>query len=213
MKALILYGGWDGHEPDKVAAIYESELKAAKFKVERVPSLDPLADLAALQKLDLIIINWTMGQITQPQWEGLSKAVQSGVGLAGTHGGMGDTFRGHCGYQMMVGGQFCDHPGGRITYKVFIVDHADPIMAGMNHFDVTSEQYYMHTDPSNHVLATTPVTFNGATMPVVWKRAYGKGRVFYNSVGHNAADFDIPEVRTITTRGMIWAAEGKKLAT
>jgi len=212
MKALILYGGWEGHEPDKVAAIYEKELKAKKVQVRKENSLEPLADLEALRKLDLIVINWTMGQITAEQSAGLLKAVESGVGLAGTHGGMGDTFRGHCTYQFMVGGQFVDHPGGRIRYKVFIVDHADPITADLGHFEVESEQYYMHVDPSNHVLATTPVAWNGATMPVAWKRTWGKGRVFYCSVGHDAKDFDIPEVRTIVTRGMIWAAEGKALA-
>jgi hypothetical protein len=125
---------------------------------------------------------------------------------------MGDTFRGHCSYQMMVGGQFVAHPGGRIRYTVYIVDHADPITADLGHFEVESEQYYMHVDPSNHVLATTPVAHNGATMPVVWKRLWGKGRVFYNAVGHNAQDFRVPEVRTLTTRGMIWAAEGKAAA-
>jgi len=212
MKALILYGGWEGHEPAKVARVYEKELKARRFQVAMADSLEPLADLRALRRLDLIVINWTMGQISPEQFDGLSKAVAGGVGLAGTHGGMGDTFRGHCTYQMMVGGQFVDHPGGRIRYTVYIVDHADPIMAGLGHFEVESEQYYMHVDPSNHVLATTPVAYNGATMPVVWKRMWGQGRIFYNSVGHDAKDFRIREVRSITTRGMVWAAEGKAAA-
>ena len=75
-----------------------------------------------------------------------------------------------------------------------------------------SEQYYMHVDPSNEVLATT--TFSGehapwiagVVMPVVWKRKHGEGRVFYSSLGHVASEFDVPEMRTIVKRGLLWAA-------
>ena len=77
-----------------------------------------------------------------------------------------------------------------------------------------SEQYYLHVDPSNQVLATT--SFNGAhgetpwiagtVMPVVWKRSWGQGRVFYSSLGHVASDFEVREARTIMQRGMLWAA-------
>ena len=72
----------------------------------------------------------------------------------------------------------------------------------------------MHVDPSNHVLATT--TFgktneapwvNGCVMPVVWKRLFGQGRVFYSSLGHVAKDFDVPEARTIMQRGLLWASK------
>jgi type 1 glutamine amidotransferase len=70
----------------------------------------------------------------------------------------------------------------------------------------------MHVDPSNEVLATT--TFqtasapwvNGTVMPVVWKRMYGQGRVFYSAIGHSTKEFEIPEVREITKRGLLWAA-------
>ena len=126
---------------------------------------------------------------------------------------MGDSFRQNTDYQFMVGGQWVAHVGGIISYRVHIVDHADAVTAGLDHFDMTSEQYYMHVDPSNHVLATTVVEHNGCTMPVVWKKTWGKGRVFYSSLGHVAADFDVPEALTIITRGMIWAAEGKNAAT
>ena len=153
-----------------------------------------------------------MGNITGEQAGGLVKAVRSGVGFAGWHGGMGDAFRDNTEYQFMVGGQWVAHPGGIIDYEVNIIDHEDPITAGLSDFKMNSEQYYMHVDPSNEVLATT--TFSGAhapwikgcVMPVVWKRMYGEGRVFYSSLGHVAADFDVPEVQEIMKRGMLWAA-------
>jgi hypothetical protein len=153
-----------------------------------------------------------MGQITGPQEKGLLEAVKSGVGIAGWHGGMGDSFRMNCGYQFMVGGQWVAHPEGVIDYEVNIINHADPITKGLVDFKMKSEQYYMHVDPSNEVLATT--TFHqkstpwiqGCVMPVVWKRMWGAGRVFYSSLGHVAADFDVPEAKEIQIRGMMWAA-------
>ena len=112
----------------------------------------------------------------------------------------------------MVGGQWVAHPGGVIDYRVNIISD-DPIVAGLEDFDMHSEQYYMHVDPSNEVLATT--TFNGdhaywidgVVMPVAWKRMYGQGRVFYASVGHVAKDFEVPEALEIVKRGMMWASK------
>ena len=106
----------------------------------------------------------------------------------------------------MVGGQWVAHPGGIIDYRVHIVDHADEITAGLDHFNMRSEQYYMHVDPSNHVLATTTFEHNGCTMPVAWKRTYGRGRVYYCSLGHVAADMKVPQALALVTRGMLWAA-------
>lgn len=209
MKALIVYGGWDGHEPEPVSKILEKALTENGFDVERSGTLDSYLDVEKLKALDLIVPIWTMGEITGDQWKGLKEAVDSGVGLAGQHGGMGDSFRQNTDYQFMVGGQWVAHPGGALDYRVQIVDHADPITAGLNNFNMHSEQYYMHVDPAVHVLATTTFEFNGCTMPVAWKKMWGKGRVFYSSLGHVAGDFDVPEALTIQTRGMVWAAEGK----
>ena len=210
MRALIVYGGWEGHEPDKVAAILASQLRKHDFQVELSTTLDSFLDAARLAELDLIVPEWTMGTITKDQLKGLLSAVkEGGVGVAGVHGGMGDSFRQATEYQFMVGGQWVAHPGGVIDYRVHIADHADPVTAGLDPFDMHSEQYYMHVDPSNHVLATTTFAFNGCTMPVAWKRMYGRGRVFYSSLGHAAKDFDVPQVLAIITRGMLWAAKGK----
>lgn len=206
MKALIVYGGWEGHEPAQVADIFAAALRDNDFQVELSDTLDCLLDAAKLSQLDLIVPQWTMGDISDDQWNGLDEAVRGGVGIAGVHGGMGDSFRKNTAYQFMVGGQWVAHPGNVIDYRVHVVDRSDPLMAGLDNFDMHSEQYYMHVDPSNHVLATTTFEAGGCTMPVAWKRMWGKGRVFYSSLGHVAADFDVPEALTIITRGMLWAA-------
>ncbi len=212
-KALMVWGGWDGHEPRQCVEIFAPLLEAAGFEVIVSNTLDSYTDAALMSELSLIVPVWTMGTISGEQERGLLAAVKSGVGIAGWHGGMGDSFRSNTEYQFMVGGQWVAHPDGIIAYRVDIVDHQDPITAGLDDFDMRSEQYYMHVDPSNHVLATTTVRgiqsapwVNGTVMPVAWKRLWGAGRVFYSSLGHVAADFGVPEAREIQRRGMLWAA-------
>lgn len=212
-KALINWGGWMGHEPDQCADLWSGILQNEGFSVEVVSDLDRYCDDEYMQSLDLIVPIWTMSTITDEQEEGLLKAIHSGVGLAGWHGGMADSFRNSINYQWMVGGQWVQHPGNIVHYTVQPCSD-DPIVAGLSEFAMHSEQYYMHTDPSNEVLATTTFTGEHAgafwiadvVMPVVWKRMYGHGRVFYSSLGHVLKDFDVPEAREIVRRGMLWAA-------
>jgi type 1 glutamine amidotransferase len=211
-KALMVWGGWDGHEPRKGVDRFAPWLESQGYEVRISDTLDVYADVEALKALDLIVPIWTMGTIQPEQERGLLEAVKSGVGLAGWHGCMCDSFRNNTEYQFMTGGQWVAHPGNIVTYTVNVTKPEDPIMEGIRDFTMRSEQYYMHTDPSNEVLATT--TFSGevcdwiagTVMPVVWKRRWGKGRVFYSSLGHVNADFDVPEAETIQRRGMLWAS-------
>jgi type 1 glutamine amidotransferase len=212
-KALMVWGGWEGHEPDQCVAIYKPYLYENGYDVEVSDTLDIYLENDKMQGLDLVVPVWTMGTITSEQEKGLLTAIESGVGIAGWHGGMADSYRNNTEYQFMVGGQWVAHPGGVIDYEVNIINHEDPITAGLQDFKMHSEQYYMHVDPSNEVLATT--TFDGSrcpwidgtVMPVVWKRMWGAGRVFYTSLGHVAKDFDVLEARTIVQRGMLWASK------
>lgn len=209
-----MQGGWQGHEPKEAADVLAEALKQHDFRVEISDTLDAFNDLKKLQRLDLIVPQWTMGQISGEQLKPLLAAVAGGVGIAGLHGGMGDAFRQATGFQFMVGGQWVAHPGGGgVTYEVSIVDQKHPITRGMHAFSVTSEQYYMHVDPGNHVLAVT--CFGDVVMPVTWIKRHGKGRVFYSSLGHSAAVVAQPEVLDMLTRGMLWAAHapmGKRKA-
>jgi type 1 glutamine amidotransferase len=210
--ALMVWGGWPGHEPKQCVDIFAPWLESQGYTVEVSDTLDAYLDTEKLSKLSLIIPVWTQGIITRKQEKGLLDAVKGGIGVAGWHGGMGDAFRDNVEYQFMVGGQWVAHPGGVIDYTVNVVDHEDPVTAGLSDFSMHSEQYYMHVDPHVKVLATTTFTgehapwIQGATVPVAWKKMYGKGRVFYTSLGHVAADFDIPEAKTIVQRGMLWAS-------
>jgi hypothetical protein len=210
--ALMVWGGWDGHEPKQCVDIFAPHLEANGFEVRVSDTLDVYTEQDYMQSLSLIVPVWTMGTITNEQEKGLLEAVASGVGIGGWHGGMGDSFRNNVDYQFMVGGQWVVHPGGVIDYEVNITNHTDPITKGLSDFKMHSEQYYLHVDPGNEVLATTTFQGNvypwikGVVMPVVWKRVYGAARVFYSSCGHVAADFDVPEAKEIAKRGLLWAA-------
>ena len=209
--ALIVYGGWGGHDPEECAAIYRRWLHEDGFSVRMATETSAFAD-PSIADLSLIVPILTMSKIEKAEVENLVKAVEGGVGLAGHHGGMSDAFREAVEYQFMVGGQWVAHPGNIIDYTVDVTKPEDPIMEGIKSFPYTSEQYYMHVDPSNEVLATTTFTgehaswIDGVVMPVVWKRRHGAGKVFHSTLGHQAKEFENPNMATIMRRGMNWAA-------
>ncbi|MFI4994649.1 MAG: ThuA domain-containing protein [Hyphomicrobiales bacterium] len=210
-EALIVWGGWSGHEPELGAKIVSKMLEEEGFKVYVENTTEAFAD-PAIADMSLIVPIYTMSKIEKEELDNLTKAVQNGVGLAGFHGGMCDAFRDSVAYQFMCGGQWVAHPGNIIDYRVNITKRDDPVMQGLDDFDYRSEQYYMHVDPSNEVLATTTFSgeyadwIKGVVMPVVWKRRHGKGKVFYSSLGHVTKEFEVPQMRTILHRGLLWAA-------
>jgi type 1 glutamine amidotransferase len=210
-EALIVWGGWHGHEPEQCAGVVAGMLQDEGFRVHLENSTQAFAS-PQLSTMSLIVPIFTMSKIEKDEVANLSMAVREGAGLAGFHGGMGDAFRDAVEYQFMCGGQWVAHPGNIIDYRVNVTRPDDPVMEGIGDFDYRSEQYYMHVDPSNEVLATTTFSgehaawIDGVVMPVVWKRRHGQGRVFYSSLGHVAKEFEVPEMRTILKRGMVWAA-------
>ncbi|MBB4051946.1 hypothetical protein GGR20_001588 [Devosia subaequoris] len=210
--ALIVYGGWEGHDPEECATIYRRWLHEDGYSVRTATETSAFAD-PSIADLSLIIPIYTMSKIEKEEAENLANAVRGGVGLAGHHGGMSDAFRESVVYQFMIGGQWVAHPGDILDYTVDVTKPDDPIMAGIKpSFPYTSEQYYMHVDPMIDVLATTTFTgehapwIEGAVVPVVWKHRYGQGRVFHSTLGHVAKEFENPNFATIMRRGINWAA-------
>jgi type 1 glutamine amidotransferase len=220
-KALLVKGGWDGHQPNEVTEVFEGMLKDEGFDTKVSDSLEAFRDLEYLRALDLIVPTWTMGEIERELVQNVMEAVAGGVGIAGCHGGMCDAFRESTEWQFMTGGQWVSHPGGDdVEYMVNIRNSSSGITYGINDFMVKSEQYYLHVDPCIEVLATTRFptvrwyhsSNREVDVPVIWTKMWGYGRVFYTSLGHHADVFDIPEAYTTMKRGMLWAAEGKVVA-
>ena len=219
-KALIFQGGWDGHEPALVSRRFGKALEQLGFSVEIKEGVDCLADRDRLMTYDLIVPCLTGGEIPDHCVRNISYAVSRGVGLAGCHGGMCDSFRNATEWQFMTGGQWVSHPGGDgVEYTVNICHGTSPITEGITDFKVCSEQYYLHIDPAVEVLATTrfPLVnyYHAANkpvdMPVVWTKFWGHGRVFYCSLGHHDDVFDhSPSAMVLMERGMLWASGGKE---
>lgn len=213
-QALIVWGGWDGHQPKQVADIFYRVLVEDGFGVRVSDTLDAFCDAGLLKSTDLIVPIWTMGKITAEQFGPLEEAIRGGVGLAGCHGGLCDAFRENTEWQFITGGQFVAHPGNDgLRYQVRITNPDHPITRGITDFEVASEQYYMHVDPAVKVLAATPMPVadgphaaNGPVlMPVVWTKFWGKGKVFYNSLGHQADIVQSEPCLTLMRRGFQWA--------
>lgn len=222
-KALVFYGGWDGHEPDLVAAYLGQMLKEKGMDVKVTDDMTCLEDADYVASLHLIVPVVTMSKITQDQVNAISEAVANGTGLVGCHGGMCDAFRENVLWQFITGGNWVSHPGGDgIDYCVEIKNSTSPLVDGLNDFMVKSEQYYLHVDPACEVLATTKFPNPAAhwyhssnkavDMPVVWSKRWGHGKVYYTSLGHHADIVKMPEITELLSRGMDWAIEGKDLA-
>ncbi|MEG2673358.1 MAG: ThuA domain-containing protein [Ruthenibacterium sp.] len=241
-KAYIFYGGWDGHEPEKVSARFQKMLEKENFEVIREASMERLEDEAFLKSMDLIIPMWTQGQMEDRHCFHLSEAVMAGTGLAGCHGGMCDSFRWNIEYQFMTGSQWVSHPGNQYYHHIsdltpenlyyvqkfypnpegaFETDYtvnfkkgsSSPIVAGLEDFSLRTEQYYLQLDPCVNVLATTQVETQGphspngiVQMPIAYTKRWGEGKVFYSSLGHQDAIFDIPQASEMMRRGLLWAA-------
>ena len=213
--ALIVRGGWSGHSPVETTERFRPFLAAAGYECVVSDSLTVYADRELMGRVDLVVQSWTMGTVEEPELDGLRAAVARGTGLAGWHGGIVDSFRAASDYLHLIGGQFACHPGGFVDHTVEIApgraDH--PIIAGIDPFAVHTEQYWVLTDAHNDVLATTTHPANPGdpwaspvTVPAVWTRTWGAGRIFVCTIGHSPADLDIPEVRTVIERGLRWAS-------
>ena len=220
-RALIVWGGWQGHQPQEVAAFFGEMLSKEGFSVDIQTTLDAFRDLERLLELDLMVPCWTMGKISTEQVTPVVEAVAAGVGLAGCHGGMCDAFRDNPAWQFMTGGNWVSHPGGaEVSYRVNVRRNSSPLVEGLPDFDMLSEQYYLHVDPANEVLATTRFpqatwyhSANGEVdVPVAWTRRWGHGRVYYNSLGHQAENLMQEVPAEMMRRGFLGAAEGRRIA-
>jgi uncharacterized protein len=214
-RVLYLYGGWPGHSPQEIARWARVLFQELRFEVEESNDIFTLdRDLTGY---DLIVIGWnnavTTETLTTAQEDRLCHAVESGTGLAGWHGA-GASFRSSLRYNWLLGGSFVGHPAGEGVphpYRVNITDPAHEVTAGVRDFEVRSEQYCMMIDPNIHVLAETTFDGNpfpwlaGTKSPVAWVRSWGRGRVFYHSVGHSIDNLADPNIRALTKQGLQWA--------
>lgn len=226
-KALVVRGGWDGHQPVETTGLFIPFLEANGFEVRIEESSKVYADADYLATVDLIVQTNTMTTIEPEEFAGLRLAVENGTGLGGWHGGIADSYRNNVDYLQLVGGQFAAHPGRQpdertgeqsdnyVPHTIHMLPAAadHPITAGIGDFELVTEQYWVLHDDYNDVLATTtqPVRpwdpwHRPVTSPAIWTRLWGKGRIFVSTPGHRIEIVENPNVRTIIERGLLWAA-------
>src|SRR5215217_1598414 len=208
-RALVVWGGMELHTPERGAHVVRELLEAEGFSVTVTDDYDALGaeDVGAN---DLVVPVITDGVLAPEKMANLVAAVRAGTGLAGYHMGLATTFRSSVPFRYMASVYWVQHPGNIITYRVEVGDH--PLLAGIDSFEHTSEQYYLNYDPAVEVLATT--RFSGefhhwrkdVVMPVVFTTMHDRGRVFYTSLGHTADELADGPVREILRRGLVWAA-------
>lgn len=210
MNALVVRGGWDIHQPVEATDSFVPFLRDNGFTVEVADDLAVYTDERLLARTSLIVQCWTEGELTDEQFAGLDRAVRAGTGFAGWHGGMVAAFA-RRDYQWLTGGWFVCHPDGFVPHTLTVARPDHPITAGIGTVELNTERYWLLSDAHNEVLAT--ITFPAqepwgeqVTHPAVWTRRWGSGRVFVSTVGHHLPDLDVPEIRTLTGRGLLWAA-------
>ena len=226
-RALVVRGGWDGHQPVAATELFLPFLREQGFEVDVHETNEVYADADVMAATDLVVQSMTMSSIGHDELGGLRGAVEAGTGLVGWHGGIADSYRNSSDYLQLVGGQFATHPGKEpslrvgdetdnyLPYTVEITDlgREHPITAGLDDFELESEQYWVLHDDLIDVLATTthPTQpyhpwHRPITSPAVWTRHWGKGRIVVATPGHTPEVLQHPAVRTIVERGMLWAA-------
>jgi type 1 glutamine amidotransferase len=227
-RALIVRGGWDGHQPVEATDSFLPFLREQGYEVRVEDTTAVYADAGYMATVDVVVQTNTMNTIDQDELRGLITAIEHGTGMAGWHGGIADSYRNSSDYLQLIGGQFATHPAKAprdelpgdgtdcfVRYTVNIVpEQADhPIVAGIEDFELTTEQYWVLSDEYNDVLATTTLPARDfdpwhrpITCPAVWTRLWGEGRVFVATPGHDMGVLADANVRTIIERGILWAS-------
>ena len=225
--ALVVRGGWDGHQPVEATELFIPYLKDNGFDVRVEESSKIYADTDYLAGVDLIMQCMTMSTIEKDEFEGLRAAVENGTGLAGWHGGIADSYRNTSDYLHLIGGQFACHPGKHpdqrtgeqsdnyVPYTINMLPAAatHPITRGISDVELVTEQYWVLADDYIDVLATTTQKVRAwdpwnreVTSPAIWTRQWGQGRIFVATPGHRVEILQDANVRTIIERGLLWAS-------
>lgn len=227
-KVLIVRGGWEGHQPIKTTDSFIPFLKGEGFDVRLEGSTAIYADHEYMSTVDLIIQAITFGTLEDSEVEGLLASVSNGAGFVGWHGGVLASFGLSEKYLHMIGAIFVSHPGKIASERTgdqsdWFVPHSytitpsgkrHEITAGIEDFELTTEQYWLLHDPYMDILATTTQAKRAedpwhepVTSPAIWTRLWGEGKIFVITAGHDLEVLNNDNVRKIIERGITWASK------
>ena len=171
---------------------------------------------AYLRRVDAVVFANTSGELrlTRAQRAALIRFVGSGGGFVGVHAAA-DTLHGYRSYHRMLGARFRDHPYSSGVLRRVGPRH--PATAGLpSRRRLAGEELYrFRGDPratGKRVLlrldpATVPGADPGEFLPIAWCGRFGRGRVYYNALGHHPRTWRSGRFRRQLDGAIAWAAE------
>lgn len=200
IKTLVFAGGKIHDFKGNSEAVVEALSEAGNFEITKIEEDLSTFVKPNLDQYDLLVLYYTLGELTDAQKNGLFDFVSSGKGFVGIHSAA-DSFKNCPEYRAMIGGYFVTHPRYR-EYQVSVVDSANPITKDLVEFNITDEQYILDYDPRAKVLCSA--LWKGTAMPVAWTKGWGSGRVFYLALGHDSKACRQEMFKLLLQRGALW---------
>jgi len=159
----------------------------------------------------------TLEMDDQQKADFLSAIHEDGKGFIGIHSAT-ITFTGWPEYGEMIGGYFDEHPWGTFDAPIVVEDSGFPGMKAWPAAFVLKDEIYqirnfsrdkvrvlMRLDASKVDLTNPRVHRKDRDFAVTWAKMYGKGRVYYSTLGHPTENWDRPEMQTMYVEAIKWA--------
>jgi type 1 glutamine amidotransferase len=231
LKHVLVVGQTKGFEHDSIsaamAAIYNMGQQSGLWDTEMRTDTELLTkkDLGRnaknLNYFDLLIFASTTGELDMDaaqKQDMLSFIHDDGKGFVGIHAAL-DTNYTWPEYGEMIGGWFDQHPW--MTFQAPIINE-DPDFPAVRHFPkafVKFDEIYQpkawSRDKVNVLLSLDPSKLDYSNnprihrmdhdFPVAWSKMYGKGRVFYSTLGHTEESWEDPDIRKMYFEAIRWA--------
>jgi type 1 glutamine amidotransferase len=228
---VLVIGETKGFEhdsvPDAMAAIFQMGQQSGlwdttiRTDTELITKKDLKNNAKNLNYFDVLIFASTTGELDMDESQKadmMSFIKEDGKGFVGIHAAL-DTNYNWPEYGEMIGGWFDQHPW--MTFNAPIVNE-DPSFPAVRHFPAAFVKYdeiyqpkAWSRDKVNVLLSLDPTLLNydnnprihrtDHDFPVAWNKMYGKGRVFYSTLGHTEESWQDPDIRTMYFEAIKWA--------
>jgi uncharacterized protein len=194
--------------PTAMATVRGIAARSGRYRVVLLASAAQLTP-AALRHAAAVMFLLTTGELPMnaADKQALVAFVRRGGGLIGFHSAT-DTFHHWAAYQAMIGAEFSHHPHPS-TVRAIVTDHSTPATHQLPASFLIHEEFYVFTHdprPHVHVLAELDTGPGGPDRPLVWCRRFGRGRVYYDALGHFSATWHSRYQLTLASGGILWAA-------
>jgi uncharacterized protein len=183
---------------------------SGQFTITATEDLSSI-NASTLASYDVLFFAMTSGELafTAAQKASILAFVSNGGGFLGAHSAT-DTLYEWPEYGALVGAYFREHPWTQLA-SIVVEDRAHPATAGLGDRFAIHEEFYAFREnprPRVQVLLRLDTVSVGATgdYPLAWVQSYGRGRVYYNALGHFDSTWNDPQFQRQITAAIRWAA-------